>query len=87
MILTAGDDSNTYICDVEKHFCKEKCCFYGLSKKCKKLCHLEVNHFLLLFIENSDNQIEIMKRIETKGTLIYFPFIIFVLKIKEKNQI
>ena len=46
------------------------------------------HHVLLIFIENSDNQIEIMKNIETKGSLIYFPFIIFCSKNKrEKSDI
>ena len=46
------------------------------------------HHVLLLFKENSDNQIEIMKKIETEGSLIYFPFIIFCSKTKrEKSDI
>ena len=35
------------------------------------------HHVLLLFIEEERNQIEIIRRIQTKGSLIYFPFIIF----------
>ena len=35
------------------------------------------NHVLLLFIDNLDNQIEILEEIKVKGSVIYFPFIIF----------
>lgn len=46
------------------------------------------HHVLLLYIDNPENQIDIIKKIQKKGSLIYFPFIIFISpNKKEKNDI
>ena len=54
-------------------------------------------HILLLFIEQTESQIDIIRQIQTKGSLIYFPFIFFIssnkrerkdiIKLVENNQL
>ena len=46
------------------------------------------HHVLLIFIEHLEGQIDIIRNIQNKGSLIYFPFIIFISSNKkEKNDI
>jgi uncharacterized protein (DUF697 family)/GTP-binding protein EngB required for normal cell division len=44
------------------------------------------HHVLLLFIENIENQIEIIKQIQENGSVIYFPFLIFCSSIKKEKS-
>ena len=44
------------------------------------------HHVLLLFKENTENQIEIIKQIQENGSTIYFPFIIFCSSNKKEKS-
>ena len=44
------------------------------------------HHVLLLFIENIEKQIEIIKEIQENGSLLYFPFIIFCSSNKKEKS-
>lgn len=43
-------------------------------------------HVLLIFIDHLENQIDIIKNIQNKGSLIYFPFIIFISSNKKEKS-
>ena len=43
-------------------------------------------HVLLIFIDHLENQIDIIKNIQNKGSLIYFPFIFFISSNKKEKS-